>query len=347
MSIMQQKPPDVNQNLIDTLNFLYDNPPPSGTDVPLSLLSKRDEVWDNHRTDTHHVSDIYAKNQDFVRYHKRMSACSPYLDFAIDSQKGLKLKRSFFCHVRNCPVCQWRKSLYWKAMMYKTYDKIKDDFAGHRWLFLTLTVKNCHISDLRATIKQMSGSFKKLTKRKEFANVVGFVRTTEVTRDKKNPYTHAHPHFHLMLLVKPDYFKKLNYVTHEKWVVAWQECLKSSYAPNIDIRAVRSKSDDDNLRDVIAETLKYAVKPSDMIFDNTKQSHDWFFEYTKQVHKMRFVNTGGVLKDALKAEKDITDDDMIALSDDADTDDDTDKRLLSFSYYPTKRKYIYNHRQNR
>lgn len=341
---MTKSVPSVNQNLIDTLNYLYDNPPPVGVFVPLDTLSKRDEVWNTHRNDTNTVSKIY-QNTEFDKYFERMSTCSPYLDFSIDKEKGLKLKRSFFCHVRNCPVCQWRKSLYWKAMMYKTYDTIKNDYVNYRWLFLTLTLENCEITELRSTIKKMSDAFKRLMKRKEFSSVVGFVRTTEVTRDKKRPYTHAHPHFHCMLLVKPDYFSN-HYVSHLRWCELWQECLKVDYLPNVDVRAVKSKSDEHELRDVLAETLKYACKPSDMIFDNSQKSHEWFLEYTRQVHKMRFVNTGGILKNALKLEKDITDDDMIALSDEVKKDDD-DKRLLSFSYYATKKAYFYNHRGNK
>lgn len=336
---------DVNKKLLlDTLNFIYHNPVPDDCDIPLASLSARDKVWDNHRSHTQDVSTIY-QHSDFVKYAQRMSACSPYLDFAIDSENGLRLKRSFFCHVRNCPVCQWRKSLYWKAMMYKTYDNIKADYSTHRWLFLTLTVQNCDITDLRITLQHMHKAFVKMTKRKSWQSVVGFVRTTEVTRDKKRPYTHAHPHFHCMLLVKPDYFKNY-YVKQADWVKLWSDCLGVDYLANVDIRAVRSKSDDDNLRDVIAETLKYACKPSDMIYDNSMRANAWFLEYTRQVHKMRFVNTGGVLKNALKAEKDITDKEMIALSSDEVKKDD-DKRLLSFSYYNSKRSYIYNQKNNR
>lgn len=338
MQNITKKAQDVNHELI---NFIADNPPPVGVDVPLAVVSERDKVWDNHRSDTHDVSTIYTYSTDFAKYAERMRSCSPYLDFSIDSDSGLKLKRSFFCHVRHCPVCQWRKSLYWKAMMYKTYDAIKDEYLTHRWLFLTLTLENCNITDLRSTLQHMHKAFVKLTKRKEFKNVVGFVRTTEVTRDKKRPYTHAHPHYHCMILVKPDYFNKGNYVKKMDWVRAWGACLNVNYLPNLDIRVMRSKDDDNDIRGVVAETLKYACKPSDMIFDNTPQSHAWFFEYTKQVHKMRFVNSGGVLKNALKSEKEITDTDMIALSDDVNLDDETDKRLLSFVYHSSKRSYIY------
>lgn len=346
--MIQKSDTDVNHRLIDMINHIYDNPPPDGVDIPLAMLSKRDAVWDNHRSDSQDVASMYLHSTDYVKYSERMSECSTYLDFAI-TDDGLKLQRSFFCHVRNCPVCQWRKSLYWKAMMYKTYDRLKDDYASHRWLFLTLTVQNCHITDLRGTLQLMHNAFVKLTKRKQFGKVAGFVRTTEVTRDKKRSTTHAHPHYHCLLVVEPDYFSKHHYIKHSDWVRLWQECLKSPYSPNVDIRIVRSNDGSHHaLRGAIAETLKYACKPSDMIGDGTAQSRQWFLEYTKQVHKMRFVNSGGILKDALKSERDVTDADMIVLGDDVDdATNDADNRLMSFNYYPTKRSYLYNHWGNR
>jgi hypothetical protein len=31
------------------------------------------------------------------------------------------LSASRFCRVRTCPVCQWRRSLMWKAKAYQEY----------------------------------------------------------------------------------------------------------------------------------------------------------------------------------------------------------------------------------
>jgi hypothetical protein len=45
----------------------------------------------------------------------------------------------------------------------------------------------------------------------------------------------------------------------------------------------------------VAEILKYAVKPSDMIRD-----HEWFRELVDQVHKIRGVAVGGILKRYIK-----------------------------------------------
>lgn len=342
--MIKQHPKNVNfSEIFDTLYELpkLDFDP---LDLPtLAKISERDATWDIHRASTHDVAQIYAHSSEFERFAERMGACSGWLHFG-GSENGLTLKSASFCRVRNCPVCQWRKSLFWKAMMYKTYDNLKTEYPKHRWLFLTLTLQNPHVSDLRSTIELMHTAWRKLVKRKEFALVDGWIRTTEVTRDEKRPNTHAHPHYHIMLLVKSEYFGR-GYVKQADWVRIWGECLGVSYLPNMDIRSVKSKNGDDSrLRGVIAETLKYAIKPSEMLGDGSQDAQEWFLEYSRQVHKLRFVASGGVLKNALKNDKDITNTEMITTSD--TEQEPTDNRRLNFTYYPTHRKYIYNPKYN-
>lgn len=70
------------------------------------------------------------------------------------------------------------------------------------------------------------------------------------------------------------------------------------YAPSVDVRAVKAKRRQDEaatLSGAVAETLKYAVKPADMVADA-----EWFLEMTRQLHKKRFVATGGALKDVFR-----------------------------------------------
>lgn len=323
------------QNLAEAI---YENPPQDGENIPLATLSPKDKDWDNHRTHTHTVAQIYANNPKFAQYAERMGECATLLLFGLEN--GLTLKSAPFCRVRNCPTCQWRKSLRWKARMYEVYEQTKPQYPNHRWLFLTLTVENCQIGDLRSTLKQMNHAWKKLTKRKEFASVDGWIRTTEVTRDKTRPNTHAHPHFHIILLVKPSYFSH-GYIKKMDWVRLWGDCLGVQYLPNLDIRTVKPKNGDETaLKSAISETLKYAVKSADMIGDGSQSAQDWFFKYTEQVHKMRFVATGGALKNALKPDDEITETEMISPTGEQD-DTNQDKRRLAFVYYPHKYQYIY------
>lgn len=342
-----------NENIeIEIFDHLYENHPPSDCHVGLAEVSKRDSVWDTHRNDTADVSDIYALTDEFERYGERMEFCSGWLKFG-QSKSGFLLKEANFCRVRYCPVCQWRKSLYWRAMMYQKYDDMRLAYPTHHFLMLTLTVENPHITDLRSTLQDMNKAWKRLTMRKEFGVVEGWIRTTEVTRDKVRPNTHAHPHFHCLLMVKPSYFGK-GYVVQMDWVRLWADCLRVDYLPNVDIRVVKKKGKKkgepltyEDVKKGIVETLKYAVKPADIKGDDTPESYEWFYELTRQTHKLRFVATGGALKNALKEDDKITDQDMITAGDNTDeTDEKTSKKRLNFTYYSSKRKFIYRPEYN-
>ena len=302
-------------------------------------------MWDKQRHRTEQVSDIYSYNAEFERYAERMNECSVFLEYGFINDV-LKLKDARFCRVRHCPVCQWRRSLLWKSNMYVAYEEIKEQYPTHRWLFLTLTVKNCDITDLRETLQYMNESWRRLIKREPFLKVVdGWIRTTEVTKGKDGS---AHPHFHIMLLVKPSYFAK-NYIKQAEWTELWRSVLRVDYMPIIDVRAVKAKtrkrqevvSADDAIKSAIMETLKYSVKPSDMIGKGTVQDNAWFYELTRQCFKLRFVASGGVLKDALKRDEDITDDDLVNTNLD-DEESDTDDRRLVFNYKKSKHQYLYN-----
>ena len=71
-------------------------------------------------------------------------------------------------------------------------------------LFLTLTVRNMPVCELRDALQHMNKSWQRLIKRKEFKAVQGWIRTTEITRGKDGS---AHPHFHILLMVPPSWFR--------------------------------------------------------------------------------------------------------------------------------------------
>ena len=293
----------------------------------LSELSYKDKLWDKHRGNSDEVASHYRNTDEFNQYAQRIDFCSQLLDFRLvpDADVGelkLKLVNARFCRVRHCPVCQWRRSLMWKAKAYQTLPKIVDAFPKHRWLFLTLTVRNCGITELRQTLQWMNKAWKKLIERKIFP-AVGWLRSTEVTRGENRT---AHPHFHCLLLVPSNYFGK-NYIKQAQWVDLWRGCLKVDYSPILDVRVIRK---DQHLTGLISEILKYCVKESDMVGDK-----EWFLELTRQMHKMKCVTTGGVLKSYLK---DLEDDpeDLIGKNEDEVS---IDEGHLYFGWERQERKY--------
>lgn len=313
----------------------------------LSDLSSRDKPWDIHRSQTDEVNYIYAAAGEFERLAQRMSDCSGLLTFswANNNETGetkLKLKSARFCRVRHCPVCQWRRSLMWQARFYQALPDVIEKHPKARFLFLTLTVKNCEIGDLRETLKNMNTAWNRLRLRKEFKGVTGWLRSTEVTRGKDDS---AHPHFHALLMVPSNYFTK-GYVTHGRWAELWGECLKVDYLPNVDIRTVKKRVAKDSqidafenytvaeeLNAAISETLKYAVKPDDMTVGNP----DWFLELTRQTHKLRFIATGGALKNVLKADEE-SDKDLVLLGD-TEAQNEEESTPLHFAWRETESRY--------
>lgn len=256
----------------------------------LSDLSERDKPWDKHRANTDRVEKHY-QGSEFDRYVERMRFCSDFLDFRLvpadEGELKLKLYSARFCRVRHCPVCQWRRSLMWKAKAYKVIPQIQEQYPKHRWLFVTLTVRNCPITELRSTLTWMNESFKRLTKLKDWP-ATGWLKSVEVTRGKVGD---AHPHFHCLLLVKPSYFSH-GYLSQAKWCELWQKSLRVDYQPMLDVQAVKKGQSPMSL---VPELLKYCTKESDLVADR-----EWFLELTRQMKNMRCISTGGILKDFLQ-----------------------------------------------
>jgi plasmid rolling circle replication initiator protein Rep len=259
-------------------------------DVLLSDLSPKDKPWDKHRGFADTIQSHYNGSK-FDRYSQRISFCSQLLEFGLkaaeDETIQLKLRSAKFCRVRHCPVCQWRRSLMWKAKAYQILPKIVSKYPTHRWLFMTLTQKNVPITDLRETLTLMNKGFKRMVERKIFP-AVGWLRSMEVTRGRDG---NAHPHFHCLLMVPSSYFSH-GYIKQHEWTALWRDCMRLDYNPIMDIQAVREGISPSSL---IPELLKYCTKESDMVVDR-----EWFLELTSQLHKMRAIATGGVLKEHLR-----------------------------------------------
>jgi plasmid rolling circle replication initiator protein Rep len=299
----------------------------SNTQAPsLSEVSPRDRPWDKHRSFADKVESFYRSSREFQRYGERIHDCADLLRFGLQLSDNdaikLKLRAAKFCRLRHCPVCQWRRSLKWKAKAYQVLPRIVADYPEYRWLFLTLTQKNVPITELRETLKQMNRGFKRLTELKIFP-AVGWLRSTEVTRGRDGG---SHPHFHCLLLVSKSYFGR-NYIRKDEWVELWRKCMRLDYNPILDVQAVKQGS---KPMELVPELLKYITKESDLVADK-----EWFLELTRQMHKMRAISTGGILKEYLRElEEEPTD--LIGESDDPDG---VDEGSLYFNWRRKEKKY--------
>ena len=148
------------------------------------------------------------------------------------------MHKAEFCRHRLCPTCNWRKSLKLFSQMKEVSARLLQDFPGARYLFLTLTVKNCSGAELAQTIDKMNFGFKLLVNAgKTNASAKAVKRTfwgtqkpwksstmqKRPSRPKCTPsgkilhrarpkgwqrepnYGMYHPHFHVLLMVKPSF----------------------------------------------------------------------------------------------------------------------------------------------
>jgi plasmid rolling circle replication initiator protein Rep len=224
----------------------------------LSDISPADKPWDIHRAQSDEIAKIYD-SIGYDRYAERIGECSQLLTYALkatdDGEVKLKLREARFCRVRHCLVCQWRRSLMWRARFFKALPEIQVKYPTGRWIFVTLTVKNCKLSELRATLNWMNAAWKRLIERKVFP-ALGFVKSVEVTRGVGGT---AHPHFHCLMLVPAGYFKR-GYISHANWTSLWQSCLKTDYPPILDVRVVKtSKGTSNDVLDASNQAMAEAV----------------------------------------------------------------------------------------
>lgn len=239
----------------------------------------KERPWKKHKSNSLLLSESYARIGKENKSEK-VSCCGSVLKFNVCPEGHEKrLSWSNFCRTRLCPMCSWRRSLLIAHQLkLVAHEAVKRQPL--RWLFLTLTIKNCSAADLQDTINQLMNSWKRLSERKVFkSSVVGWFRSFEIKRNiLEDTY---HPHFHVCLAVLPSYFKKKEkYLKTQDWVKLWRDSLKVDYDPIVDIRTVKDKRNVEKemkiLEDkgidlagsAVAELAKYSTKAEDYIVYN-------------------------------------------------------------------------------
>lgn len=275
-------------------------PTPCQAVKPGAPLPSSQAFYDERKNET---AALCALLRPFPLRHKtcgRLNDCAALLGFS-QKVEGWKLVRASFCRVRFCPMCQLRRSRQWLAKFYQAAPAVQAQYPTDRFLLLTLTVRNCQPKDLRATLQEMTAGWKRLSLSKEFRAVRGFIRSTEITRGADGS---AHPHFHVLLQVRPSYFAA-DYVKQSDWVEAWQRAARLDYVPVVDVRRVKPLKDaPEGLSPSLAgavEVLKYTAKGSDLLANAT-----WTDTVMTQTHRLRFLATGGCWKDVMADDEDDT-----------------------------------------
>ena len=187
-----------------------------------------------------------------------------------DLQPDVNLKAAQVCNTRLCPFCEWRRTRVWRKRLHTGLGALLEEQPKLRGVFLTLTVRNVPLDQLGDQLDEMNKAFNRLTKRKIWPTDLYF-RRTEVTISGV-PGTagySAHPHFHVLLLVKPSYFSH-GYIKQLQWQKEWMTAAKLDYVPVVDVRSAKAKSTSGSpsagdASAAVMEAAKYAAKATDLM----------------------------------------------------------------------------------
>ena len=227
---------------------------------------------------------------------ERVYQCAEVLKFHQQDDGTLKLHQAWFCKNRQCPLCNWRRSMKFSAQISKVIDKAIQRKPKATFLFLTLTIKNCIGKELDKEIKKMHQRFNRLMKYKKVQkNLLGYVRATETSYNDE--FGNYHPHMHVLLMVKNKYFKDSdNYISHEEWVKLWQKAMQLDYEPSVDIRKVYDKKGK-GIVSAIQETAKYPVKPLNIDIDDENELLQVTYDLYHGLKRKRLLSFGGLFKE--------------------------------------------------
>lgn len=289
--------------------------------------SGKQRPWREKKIDNVDYADILEILKIKKAYNVKQ--CGNVLEFKPSDDGYLKLYKTWFCKSKLCPVCNWRRAMKNSYQAQKVIEEVVKEKPKARWLFLTLSTKNAIDGEtLERSLKHLTESFRRLFKYKKVSkNLIGFMRSTEVTVNKKDGSYNQH--MHVLLCVENSYFKnKENYISQDEWIKLWQKALQVDYKPVANIKAIKpNKKGDKDIQAAIKETSKYSVKSSDYLTGNQEKDAEIVQDLEQGLYRKRMLSYGGLLKQKHKLLNldDAENGDLIKTSDDETVTEEEEK----------------------
>ena len=300
-----------------------------------------EKPWKKHKINSLKLHGLYEKalikDNDLITESrmKNLEECGNNLLFSVNDKNEKRFKSAYFCRLRTCPMCNWRKSLKMFVQTNKIANKILEQNSSTRFLFITFTVKNCSADKLSQTIDMMKMGFKRLTDKskgvkiteKFKSNMIGYIRAMEVTyNQEKDTY---HPHIHCIFAVKAGYFKGNGYIKKSDWQYIWGECWNTEYEPIVNVKTIKNSTSK-----AVAEVAKYPVKMDEIAnYQDKKKAIKALIVFTKILKGRRLITFGGVFAEARKQLKldDVETGDLVNLDDEKENFQEVKKVLFKFN----------------
>jgi len=296
----------------------------------ISLVDKsqsgKHKPWNSRKRQSLGVATAVEQCNGLKSLAMNIAECGSWLKFnACPKGHEKKLSAANFCRLRDCVMCQWRRSLKLSHQVHRLgcghLEKHKSDIP----LFLTLTVPNCTAENFNKTLSLMYGAFSNMFRKVKIKRAVrSWFRGLEITYNEESDT--YHPHFHVLLMVPFHYFvpSKNFYIDREAWLSMWQHATRINDITQVDIRRwCKRRGSESVMGSVAFEAAKYMVKPSSYL----KEVEKGYFHVAPKVMKTlhnalrgrRLVGFGGVFKKLRKElqQEDVEKSDLVHIDEDS------------------------------
>lgn len=290
----------------------------------------------------------YGDYLQILNYKKahRVKECGEVLRFVEDEQGHKKLAQTWFCHSRLCPLCNWRRAMKQSNQLTQILAEAVKQRKTGRFLFLTLTVENTTGEQLKSELRQMGRAIAKIFQYKKAAkNLLGYVRSTEVTVNHEVDQPMYHHHMHVLLFMKSSYFTGIdNYISQAEWTGYWQRAMKLTYMPVVNVEAVKPNVNrhKNSLLASAQETAKYQVKSKDILTHNPEQDLQVIDDLEQALAGSRQISYGGLLKEIRKQLQleDVENGDLINTDSDDQKVDQVVREIIAKWDYQRKNYFV-------
>ncbi|MEL1272135.1 protein rep [Lactiplantibacillus plantarum] len=300
--------------------------------------------WRERKLENLQYSD-YLQILHYKKAH-RVKECGEVLRFVEDKNGHKKLAQTWFCHSRLCPLCNWRRAMKQSNQLTQILAEAVKQRKTGRFLFLTLTVENTTGNQLKSELRQMGRAIRDLMRYKKPAkNLLGYVRSTEVTVNHETDQPMYHHHMHVLLFMKSSYFTGTdNYISQAEWTGYWQRAMKLTYMPVVNVEAVKPNVNrhKNSLLASAQETAKYQVKSKDILTHNPEQDLQVIDDLEQALAGSRQISYGGLLKEIRKQLQleDVENGDLINTDSDDQKVDQVVREIIAKWDYQRKNYFV-------
>jgi plasmid rolling circle replication initiator protein Rep len=268
----------------------------------------KERPWARHKSESVQLVELFEiarQHDESIITKTRLQGlrdCASFTAWFRDAEQRQKLKTANFCRLRLCPMCNWRRSLKLFGQVSRITDRILQDAPSTRFIFVTLTVRNCEAAELTGMLDRMNKGFQLLTQKKQTfmpaarlkSTLIGYLKAIEITyNQQENTY---HPHLHCIFAVKAGYFRGSGYIKKSEYQGLWRQALKLDYDPIVHVEIIKNGTSK-----AVAEVAKYPTKTADLLsVDDKDQAARSVAVLHKTLKGRRLITFGGVFAQAKK-----------------------------------------------